>query len=196
MLLMTIRGTPFFYMGDELGKPRSRVPADRVDDPFEKLVPGFGLCRDPERTPMRWHDGETGGFTSGQPWLPMLDERSCNVEDQKQEERSILQLYRRLIDLRRRYPSLAEGDYQPIRARNDILSYRRVLGETSILIGLNIANEPRLWLCGSGAMRLISTYLDANTEPIGESVLLRANEGVVVLEAPATSPRRAALPLA
>jgi alpha-glucosidase len=180
MLLMTIRGTPFFYMGDELGKPRSRVPSERVDDPFEKLVPGFGLGRDPERTPMRWDESEHGGFTSGEPWLPMLDDRSRNVERQKSDERSILQLYRQLIELRRTNPCLIEGDYEPIRVRNDILSYRRSFGESKVLIGLNIASEPRLWECGAGWVRLISTYLDGDTRPVGRAVLLRANEGMAL----------------
>lgn len=49
MLLMTLRGTPFFFMGDEIGRKRVPIPPDRVRDPFEKLVPGYGLCRDPER---------------------------------------------------------------------------------------------------------------------------------------------------
>jgi alpha-glucosidase len=183
MLLMTIRGTPFFYMGDELGKPRAPVPRERVDDPFERLVPGFGLGRDPERTPMRWDDGEAGGFTAGAPWLPMLDDPSCNMLRQQNEPRSMLQLYRQLIALRRRYPCLAEGEYEPVRARNGILAYRRSLGETRMLIGLNTADEPRRWNCGVRGSRLISTYLDRPAEPVDPSILLRANEGVVVLQA-------------
>ncbi len=183
MLLMTIRGTPFFYMGDELGKPRAPVPRERVDDPFERLVPGFGLGRDPERTPMRWDDGEAGGFTAGAPWLPMLDDPSCNMLRQQNEPRSMLQLYRQLIALRRRYPCLAEGEYEPVRARNGILAYRRSLGETRMLIGLNTADEPRRWNCGVRGSRLISTYLDRPAESVDPSILLRANEGVVVLQA-------------
>ena len=151
--------------------------------PSPMLVPGFGLGRDPERTPMRWDDSEAGGFTTGKPWLPMLDGRSCNVARQQREERSLLQLYRRLIELRRKQPCLVDGDYQPIRARNDVLGYRRCQGQTQISVGLNIANEPRQWSC-TGGVRLMSTHLDRAVEQVKGPILLRANEGIVLLEAP------------
>jgi len=154
-----------------------------VQDPFEKLVPGFGLGRDPERTPMRWDDSEAGGFTTGKPWLPIPGDRSCNVEQQQREERSLLQLYRQLIELRRKQPCLVDGDYQPIRARNDVLGYRRCQGQTQISVGLNIANEPRQWSC-TGGVRLMSTHLDRAVEQVKGPILLRANEGIVLLEAP------------
>ncbi|MBV9980602.1 MAG: DUF3459 domain-containing protein [Bradyrhizobium sp.] len=182
MLLLTVRGTPFLYMGDELGKQRSPLPRESVQDPFEKLVPGFGLGRDPERTPMRWDGSEGGGFTAGKPWLPMQDHRSCNVEQQQRDERSLLQLYRQLIELRRKHPCLVDGDYQPRRARNDVLCYRRCQGQTRMSVGLNIANEPRQWPCGGG-IRLISTHLDRAVEQVEGPILLRANEGIVVIEA-------------
>jgi alpha-glucosidase len=180
MLLMTLKGTPFFYMGDELGRERAPVPPGRVQDAFEKLVPGFGLGRDPERVPMRWDSSPNGAFTSGTPWLPMGDDRSCNVETQVADERSIVELYHRLIELRRKHPPLVEGDYRPLRSQNDVLSYGRVLGESSIFVGLNISNEPRLWHCGAGGERLISTHPDSGRELVKPPVLLRANEGIVV----------------
>ncbi len=74
---------------DELGRGRVSVPPEAVQDPFEKLVPGFGLCRDPERVPMRWNGSPNGGFTAGKPLLPMLDDKSRNVEEQARNERSV-----------------------------------------------------------------------------------------------------------
>jgi alpha-glucosidase len=180
MLLMTLRGTPFFYMGDELGRGRSRVPPEAVKDAFEKLLPGYGLGRDPERVPMRWDRSSKGGFTSGVPWLPLNDDASCNVEQEVADERSILHLYRALIDLRRNKPCLVEGDYQPLRVRNEVLSYRRSLGKAAISVGLNTTGEPRRWDLGEGGERLISTYLDRPHEAVEGSILLRANEGIVV----------------
>ncbi len=102
-------------------------------------------------------------------------------------ERSILQLYRQLVALRRRYPCLAEGEYEPLRAWNVVLWYRRSRGETRMLIGLNIADEPRRWNCGTQGLRLISTYLDRPAVPVGPSILLRANEGIVVLQSNGSS---------
>jgi alpha-glucosidase len=180
MLLMTIRGTPFFYMGDEIGMERSPIPADRVQDPFEKLVPGYGLGRDSERTPMRWDEGPHGGFTSGEPWLPMPGKTARNVAAQRKDERSILHLYRRLIELRRKERALVEGDYQPLRARNDVICYGRSLAERRLLVGLNVCNEPRRWDFEARGKQLISTCLDHHRDTIAGSILLRANEGVVV----------------
>ena len=73
MLLLTLWGTPFLFAGDEIGMESVAVPPERVRDPFEKLVGGYGLNRDPERSPMRWDASEAGGFTTGEPWLPMGD---------------------------------------------------------------------------------------------------------------------------
>jgi alpha-glucosidase len=180
MLLMTIRGTPFFYMGDEIGMERQPVPPDRVQDPFEKLVPGYGLGRDGERTPMRWDDTPGGGFTTGQPWLPLLGDPTRNVTEQRGDEASLLHLYRRLIEIRRKEPALVEGEYQAVRARNDVLCYERRLAERRLLIGLNICDEPRRWEFGTLAMPLLSTYPTHSTEMEDGSVLLRANEGLLL----------------
>jgi alpha-glucosidase len=165
-LLMTIKGTPFFYMGDEIGIERSPVPADRVQDPFEKLVPGFGLGRDGERTPMPWDASRHGGFTSGKPWLPAPDAPSPNVAAQRADDQSILCLYRRLIRLRRQEPALVEGDYEPIRARNDVLCFARRNGERRLLVGLNISDEPRRWQFEGDGTQLLSTHLDLDRESL------------------------------
>jgi alpha-glucosidase len=71
MLLLTLRGTPTMYYGDEIGMQDVPIPLEQVQDPFEKNVPGLGLGRDPERTPMQWSGDEHAGFTRGTPWLPI-----------------------------------------------------------------------------------------------------------------------------
>src|SRR5262245_34154249 len=71
MLLLTLRGTPTMYYGDEIGMRDVPISVRQVRDPFEKNVPGLGLGRDPERTPMQWNDSEHAGFTSGTSWLPI-----------------------------------------------------------------------------------------------------------------------------
>ena len=78
MLLLTLRGTPTIYQGEEIGMEDVPIPTQAVHDPWEKNVPGLGLGRDPERTPMQWDDSEKAGFTSGEPWLP-LSSRSCDA---------------------------------------------------------------------------------------------------------------------
>lgn len=90
MLVMTLKGPPLLYMGDEIGRERVPIPPDCVHDLFEKLVKGYGFCRDPERAPMRWDDSAKGGFTTDGPWPPLEPDGSRNVARQKGDERSIL----------------------------------------------------------------------------------------------------------
>jgi alpha-glucosidase len=71
MLLLTLRGTPTLYYGDEIGMQQVAIALDQVRDPFEKNVPGIGVGRDGCRTPMQWDAGVHGGFTTGEPWLPL-----------------------------------------------------------------------------------------------------------------------------
>ena len=80
LLLLTLRGTPTLYYGDELGMHDVAIAPDQVRDPFEKNVPGLGLGRDPVRTPMQWTGETNAGFTTGSPWLPLADDcKTINV---------------------------------------------------------------------------------------------------------------------
>src|SRR3546814_1941115 len=97
MLLLTLRGTPTLYQGDEIGIGEVTIPPDQLKDPRELREPGLGLGRDPSRTPMAWDASLNGGFSEGTPWLPLhSDWRSRNVEAQLGDTGSMLQLYRRL----------------------------------------------------------------------------------------------------
>ncbi|RXG92635.1 alpha-amylase family glycosyl hydrolase [Bradyrhizobium zhanjiangense] len=181
MLLMTLRGTPFFFMGDEIGRKRVPIPADRIRDPFEKLVPGYELCRDPERAPMRWDDSESGGFSTGSPWLPLGPGDAPNVAQQRRDEHSILALFRALIALRREHACLREGSHAPLRSQNDVLAFKRVTDAGEVLVALNIAAEPRRWHWHGRGRLLMSTHLDRPREPLPDaSILLRGNEGVII----------------
>ena len=112
MLLLTLRGTPTLYYGDELGLPDAVVPPHLAQDPLEKQQPGHGLGRDPERSPMPWDAGSSAGFTSGTPWLPLVaDWRTLNVEIALKDPDSLLSLQRRLLALRRSALALAVGSY-------------------------------------------------------------------------------------
>ncbi|WP_369722244.1 alpha-amylase family glycosyl hydrolase [Bradyrhizobium sp. LLZ17] len=186
MLLMTLKGTPFFFMGDEIGRERVHIPDDRIDDPFEKLVKGYGLCRDPERAPMRWDDSPAGGFTTGTPWLPLEKDGARNIEQQRRDERSILHLFRSLIAVRRKHRALQRGEYHPVRARHNILAFKRSLDQSELLIVLNIAAEPRRFEGDCRGNVLLSTHPDRSPPTVEPaSVLLRANEGVIIeLERP------------
>jgi alpha-glucosidase len=189
MLLFTLQGTPIFFAGDELGMGQIRIPRDRVQDPFEKLVGGYGLNRDPQRTPMRWDETYAAGFTTGEPWLPLGDDaKERNVSRFQKETRSILWLYRRLIHLRRREPALVAGNYVPVRSRQDVLEHRRVSGDREFLIALNLSSEPRRvdWE-GKGTL-MLSTYLDKEDIPAKSPLILRGDEGIIVKIEPYARP--------
>ena len=81
MLLLTLRGTPTIYYGEEIGMKDIPISSEQVQDPAEKNEPGLGLGRDPERAPMPWDKSVLAGFTSGKPWLPLgPDHAICNVQ--------------------------------------------------------------------------------------------------------------------
>jgi alpha-glucosidase len=180
-LLLTLRGTPTLYNGDEIGMHDVPIPPDLVQDPFEKNVPGIGLGRDPERTPMQWSAESGAGFTRGAPWLPLAaDYRSVNVEAQRGDPRSMLTLHRRLIALRRGSPALSVGGYRRVHADDDLLVYERAAGQERLRVALNLSSTPRtLEWHEPHARVLISTHLDREDE-VGERLELRPDEGVVI----------------
>lgn len=189
MLLFTLKGTPFFFAGDEIGMADVPIPPEAVQDVFERLVPGYGLNRDPERSPMRWDDSRNGGFTSGRPWLPMgHDVGDRNVLRLQRDRRSLLRLYRSLIELRKREPALIEGSYQPLRCHDDVLMFKRRCADTDLLVALNFSADPRKLPANVSATLLMSSYLDRNSAPLASDLMLRAAEGVIVkLREPATA---------
>ncbi|AWN39285.1 alpha-amylase family glycosyl hydrolase [Methylobacterium durans] len=141
MLLLTLRGTPTLYYGDEIGLDHVSIPPERVQDPWEINEPGHG--RDPERTPMQWDDGPQAGFSTVEPWLPLsADAAARNVEEMRDAGDSILTLYRRLLGLRREYTALSVGGYRTVPAGSaDVFAYERFEGSTTIRVILNFGAQ-------------------------------------------------------
>ncbi|MCO6419508.1 DUF3459 domain-containing protein [Siccirubricoccus sp. KC 17139] len=186
MLLLTLRGTPTIYQGEEIGMTDVPIPPEQVQDPWERRVPGLGLGRDPVRTPMQWDPGPGAGFTSAaEPWLPLAaDWRAVNVAAQERDGASMLSLYRALLALRRSEPALSVGTYAAVPTDADtVLAYDRQ-DEASgrrLRIALNLGARPqRLAGFAPGARVLVSTRRDRPAGPIDGMVLLRAAEGVVM----------------
>ncbi|HVE79059.1 MAG TPA: alpha-amylase family glycosyl hydrolase [Gemmatimonadaceae bacterium] len=182
MLLLTLRGTPTVYYGDEIGMRDVPIPPELVQDPFEKNVPGIGVGRDPVRTPMQWGAGPNAGFSSGTPWLPVArDYRVVNVEAQRADPRSLLSLYRRLIELRRAEPALSVGSYAALEASGDVLAYARRAGQRAIVVALNLGPErAELAAIGRRGRILLSTSPDRPLEGVEGRVTLGGDEGVVI----------------
>ena len=185
MLLLTLRGTPTLYYGDEIGMHQLAISPEDVRDPFEKNVPGIGVGRDGCRTPMQWDASPASGFSGVRPWLPLPEDHIReNVADLEADSRSILSLYKRLIALRKASPALVEGDYHPIAAQGDLLVYRREAEGIAIIVVLNLGPDPIA--VTTSAIRfnseiLLSTFLDREGERLEGVLDLRGNEGVVVM---------------
>lgn len=184
MLLLTLRGMPTMYYGDELGICDVPIPPERVQDPLEKRAVGLGLGRDPCRTPMQWDSSPNAGFTSGRAWLPIADDFPVvNVQSEREDPKSILSLYRALIRLRRAEPALATGRYEPVAMTGDLVAYLRTDGERRFLVALNLGGEPHAIAYGEAgphARIALSTHLDRSGERLSDTLSLRADEGVIV----------------
>jgi alpha-glucosidase len=192
LLLLTLRGTPTLYYGDEIGMPDVPVPLDRVRDPWGKNVPGFGLGRDPERTPMQWTRAAGAGFTTGTPWLPLAEDYLArNVEVERADPQSILSLTRAVLALRRREPALSIGSIVSLDAGPGILAFRREHQARAFTVVLNLtphAQPVTLPDASAAAALVLSTHPDRGPrdQPAGSrsgvtlpGVTLLPNEGAV-----------------
>jgi alpha-glucosidase len=195
MMLLTLRGTPTMYYGEELGMEDVEIPPELVQDPFEKNVPGLGLGRDPERSPMQWDASANAGFSSAgaHPWLPVADNYgTVNVESELDDPSSTLNFVRRLLDLRRLTPALHSGTYRSIAVEDaDCYVYRREAEGRRFVVALNFSTEPKtLTMPGgsSGTIR-VTTHLDGGAKVDLHWLRLRPNEGCVIelLGSPETS---------
>lgn len=180
LMLLTLRGTPFLYYGDEIGMQDVYIPPERVCDPVGKRFPGLG--RDPERTPMQWSGGEGAGFTAAaEPWLPLADDyASNNVAAQLDDPTSLLSFYRQVIWWRKKSSALQSGSYRSIDGPPDTFVYCRERGEEGLLIGLNFSPEPRCLALPQSCELVISTDGRRTAGEFAGSIELRGNEGVVL----------------
>ena len=186
MLLLTLRGTPTLYYGDELGMAEMSIPLEYVKDPWERNEPGLGLGRDPQRTPMQWDSSPNAGFTTGNPWLPLTPNcLECNVETLSKDPESILSLYRRLISFRQNHPALIEGRYRQIAMTggDDLLCYQRGHGPGRVVVVLNFGDsaQPAETAEFAGMRIAISTHPRRDGEPVRRMIEIQPNEGMILL---------------
>lgn len=141
MLLLTLRGMPFIYYGDEIGMENVHIPPDKVKDPWEKQAPGMGLGRDMARTPMQWDKAAFAGFSDGEAWLPVSEDyKKVNVLTESDDAHSIFQLYRFLIHFRQQSQALLHGSYRSIDVKNHhVFAYMRESERQQLLILINFA---------------------------------------------------------
>ncbi|MFK7602124.1 alpha-amylase family glycosyl hydrolase [Deinococcus sp. SM5_A1] len=182
-LLLTLRGTPTVYYGDEIGMQDVTIPLDRMVDPAGLQQPDSpAASRDPERTPMQWDASPNAGFSAAgtTPWLPLADDfGTVNVQAQEADPHSDLNYFRALTQLRQQYPALVGGDYLSLESgHEDVFAFRRTLGGQGVTVLLNFgAGEHDLGQVAAGQPLLSSL----NDQP-GRGAKLRPNEARILLK--------------
>ena len=183
VLLLTLRGTPILYCGDELGLQDVVIPPDKLRDPFGLNMPGTGQGRDPERCPMPWDETLKAGFTTGDPWLPIgTNGPGSSVEAQRNDQKSMLSMTRELLALRRSVPALSRGSWSTLAVEGEGLGYLRSLGKSRFAVLLNLKDKPlllRIAEITSGRV-IFSTHKNSTREPVRQNVELAANEGLII----------------
>jgi len=183
MLLLTLRGTPTLYDGDELGLENGIITPDQVQDP-QGILLGAERTRDVARTPMQWDRMPHAGFSRAEPWLPISDDyQRRNVEAESKDPASVMNLYRTLVWLRRQTPTLQKGSYRTlVQNSGDCYCYIRSHEGEDLLIALNFTHKPHeidLNPLKEGNI-ILSTHMD-HSGPISLSpLLLRTDEGLLI----------------
>lgn len=148
-LLLTLRGTPILYYGQELGMvDNTHIPADKLQDrAVVKTDTGeTPPPRDGARTPMQWDTSTHAGFSFGkavEPWLPVHPNYpKVNVQTELEEPTSILNFYRQLIQVRRNSLALRQGQWQTlIHYTHEHMAYLRTTANETVLVAINFAYE-------------------------------------------------------
>ena len=140
-MLLTLRGTPFLYYGEELGMRDGEIPPERICDPVGKRFAALG--RDPARAPMPWDASPHAGFSPAEPWLPLGDEwPAVNVAAQRDDPASMLSFYRRVLWWRKSSPAVLDGSLRLLPGPEGTLVYAREGGGQRLIVALNFADRP------------------------------------------------------
>src|SRR4051812_25724862 len=189
MLLLTLRGTPTIYYGDEIGMEQVQIKPEDVRDRFEMNVPGQGLGRDGCRVPIPWDGSPYAVFSGTRPWLPVPENFQVqNVAEQHKQAGSMLELHRNLIEMRKRSRALQCGSYRPLVATGELLLYVRQHGSERVMVALNLGPEPTAVTFpagGLGGRILLSSNCDRRNEELARELVLRGHEGALIELSPA-----------
>lgn len=160
MLLMTMRGTPYIYQGDEIGMTNVAFPSitdyrdvetlnayrviEKENSNIEKMLKAIHVQgRDNARTPVHWNNEPMAGFTSGEPWINVNPNyKKINVAKQEKDPDSILNFYREMVAFRKHHPTLVYGDFEMIQEENNrVFAYLREDEENQYLVIINFSEE-------------------------------------------------------
>jgi alpha-glucosidase len=181
MLLLTLRGIPTWYYGDELGLQNASFPAARLLLVHPQTGTSPERDRLVARTPMQWAPGLHAGFSEAEPWLPLASEDpELTVERQREEPGSVLLFVRALIQLRGRTPALSIGSYRSLPAPDDVFSFDRWHPDGAIQVHLNFGDRTREVVLVRPARILLSTSGAMAPDAQVSRLALRPYEGLIV----------------
>lgn len=180
LLELTMPGLSVIYYGEEIGMDDRYIePKDELD-PAEIYEPNDGNGRDPARTPLVWSTDKNGGFTSGEPWLPVGSTHDANIQDQQEDDSSLWKFYQKAITYRHSSRALQHGEYTPYESPSDIYAFIRSSENEKLLILLNFSHEPELFQAkGFTGSIALSTHR-VNLESFKEKIELLPHEGVII----------------
>lgn len=185
-LLLTLRGTPYIYYGDEIGMRDIHVGKREIQDPLGKQLWPFPVGRDGCRSPMQWDDSEFAGFSTHKPWLivhPNHTQR--NVIQQRSEKDSLFHFYRNLIHVRKENEALREGMFLPLTYDPlYIMAYLRQMAHETVLVVLNFSRRKMKFFLGRELAKhnwqlLLSSNADQETTIKSNSLQLAGYEACI-----------------
>jgi alpha-glucosidase len=184
LMMLTLRGTPFLYYGEEIGMTCFRIPRKRLQDPLAVTTwPIKEPGRDIERTPMQWDMEINSGFSTVRPWLPVNpDYRERNVESQRKDKESILNFYRDAIKLRHENRALSKGDFEFVDTPPGLLGYVRDLHDgvtQKVLVLMNFSDQNIEYILPENANVLLGSMLDKGEELNAGKVVVHDSEAIV-----------------
>jgi alpha-glucosidase len=186
LLLLTLRGTPFIYYGEEIAMKEAKLPKNELKDPVGLKWYPFHRGRDGCRTPMQWNDNIYAGFSNKEPWLPLGPEvEKRNVAYQEHDSYSQLQFTKELIWLRKELPSLIEGDYRSLieGIPKDCFCYLRQSTSQKLIICLNFSSrrqEINLRTANGNNSILFSTNPERGRKAFAFPLTLEPEEGCLI----------------
>src|SRR5512135_1424362 len=179
-MLLTLRGTPFLYYGEELGMRDGKIPRSEILDPPGKKYWPLNKGRDGCRTPMLWNNSANAGFSTGKPWLRVNpDFQTVNVEAERSDPHSLLNFYRDLIKLRRSASALQSGSYRSVAQSIDVYAYERTAGGQRLLIALNFYAQPTR-LSIDGDWKICLSSVERSDSMVHGDLSLAPNEAIIL----------------
>jgi alpha-glucosidase len=163
-LLLTLRGTPFIYYGEEIGMRNIHLRRSKILDPAGKRYWPIYTGRDGCRSPMQWDDRQYAGFSTVKPWLPVNpDAIRRNVAAQQADPNSLFSFTKKLLSLRRNNSALQRGNFVSLKTRRGILAYLRILDEQNVLIAINFKGQAASFALPQGIWH---TLFSNKTNPV------------------------------